>query len=382
MTVHEQTTGTGAAAHWMDVTRELGAVFADRAAALDEHDAFAAPNYADLARHGFFSAGVPMAFGGGGLSHSEVCAVVRELARACGSTALAFSMHAHLVAAAVWRARRGQPGEALLRRVAAEQLVLVSTGGRDWLSSNGEMTRVDGGYRVTARKPFASACPAGSLVVTSACLPDAPEGPQVLHFAVPTNAPGVRVEEDWRTLGMRGTGSHTVVFEDVFVPDAAVSLRRPRGEWHPVWSVVLGAAMPLIMSAYVGVAEAAAERAVTHARRTPHEPHLPYLLGELRGALTTARLALDSMTALANDLDFEPTLAFADDILVRKSICAGAVKSAVEKSLEVVGGAGFYRAFGLERLLRDVHGAPFHPLPEKPQQFFTGRVLLGLTPTA
>lgn len=380
MTVHEQATSRSDAAHWANLTRELGAVFADRAADLDEHGAFAAQNYADLARHGFFSTGVPTEFGGGGLTHAESCAVVRELARACGSTALAFSMHAHLVAATVWRVRHGQPGEALLRRVAAEQLVLVSTGGRDWLSSNGEMTRVDGGYRVTARKPFASGCPAGSLVVTSACLAEAPEGPQVLHFAVPTSASGVRVEEDWRTLGMRGTGSHTVVFEDVFVPDAAVSLRRPRGEWHPVWGVVLGAAMPLIMSAYVGVAEAAAERAVTYARRTPHEPHLPYLLGEMRGALTTARLALDSMTALSNDLAFEPTLAFADDVLVRKSICAEAVKATVEKSFEVVGGVGFYRAFGLERLLRDVHGAPFHPLPEKPQQFFTGRLALGLPP--
>jgi acyl-CoA dehydrogenase len=48
-------------------------------------------------------------------------------------------MHQHLLAAAVWRYRRGQPGEALLRRIAEQELVLVSNGGRDWLGSNGQI---------------------------------------------------------------------------------------------------------------------------------------------------------------------------------------------------------------------------------------------------
>jgi acyl-CoA dehydrogenase len=59
-------------------------------------------------------------------------------------------------------------------------------------------------------------------------------------------------------MGMRGTGSHTVVLEDVFVPEASVALRRPCGEYHPVWNVILTVAMPLICAAYVGLAEGAA----------------------------------------------------------------------------------------------------------------------------
>ena len=75
-----------------------------------------------------FSAGVPAELGGGGATHRELCAMLRELARHCGSTALALSMHTHLLAATVWRWRQGQPVEPLLERIAAEQLVLVSTG--------------------------------------------------------------------------------------------------------------------------------------------------------------------------------------------------------------------------------------------------------------
>lgn len=367
-------------ADWRARVRDLGPLFADRAAALDDLGAFVAENYADLKRHGFFAAGVPTEFGGAGLTHAELCGVVRELAHFCGSTALALSMHQHLVAAAVWRHGHGQPGEALLRRVAAENLVLVSTGGRDWLASSGEMVRAEGGYRVTARKAFSSGCLAGDLLISSARYDDPQEGPRVLHFALPLGAPGVRIEQDWHTLGMRGSGSHTVLLEDVFVPDAAVSLSRPRGAWHPVWSVVLGVAMPLIMAAYVGVAEAAAAQATGRARRAGAEPPLPYLLGELQNDLTAAQLALEDMTALSANYAFEPTVEHADRVLVRKTLCSRAVLAAVEKSLEVMGGAGFYRAAGLERSLRDIHGAQFHPLPEKPQQYFTGRLMLGLDP--
>jgi alkylation response protein AidB-like acyl-CoA dehydrogenase len=45
-----------------------------------------------------------------------------------------------------------------------------------------------------------------------------------------------------------------------------------------------------------------------------------------------------------------------------------------------VGGSAFYRRRGLERLLRDVQGAQFHPLSEKKQHIFTARVALGLPP--
>ncbi|WP_045234115.1 acyl-CoA dehydrogenase family protein [Deinococcus pimensis] len=381
MTTEERSTAqTTPTTDWTALAAELAATFADRAAAFDEQDTFVAENFAELRARGVLSMGIPVELGGAGLGQAGLSAFLRTLAGGCGSTALTLSMHLHLVAANVWRYRRGLPGEALLRRVAAEQLLLVSTGGRDWLSSNGEMTPVEGGYRVTAVKAFSSGAPVGDLIVTSACLDDAGAGRQVAHFAIPTSAPGVSVGDDWHTLGMRGTGSHTVRLEGVFVPEAAISLRRPAGEWHPVWATVLGVALPLIMSVYVGVAEAAASSVTDRARRGSPQGPLPYLLGELRGELTTARLALDSMVALSDGYDFEPTVEIADELLIRKTVCARAVLATVEKALEVSGGVGFYRSFGLERLLRDVHGAQFHPLPEKQQQLFSGRVALGLTP--
>jgi acyl-CoA dehydrogenase len=202
----------------------------------------------------------------------------------------------------------------------------------------------------------------------------------VLHFPVPFAAEGVSLGDDWDTLGMRATGSHTVVLDNVFVPEESVVLRRPRAEYHMAWNTILTVAMPLIMSAYTGVAEAAAELAIGQAAKREGDPAAPFFLGELTNILTTAQLAADDMVRIANDYDFEPAIETANAILVRKTIVAKSVLATAQKALEISGGAGFFRRFKLERLVRDAHAAQFHPLQEKRQHHFTGRLALGRDP--
>jgi alkylation response protein AidB-like acyl-CoA dehydrogenase len=284
-------------------------------------------------------------------------------------------MHSHLVAAAVWRWRNGKPAEAFLRRLAAEELVLVSTGATDWIDSNGAMRKVEGGYRVDARKVFASGSPGADLLVTSARC-----GSQVLHFSVPFSAAGVSVLDDWDTVGMRGSGSNTVVFEDLFVPDEAISLARAQGEWHVAWTVSLAVALPILMSPYVGIAEQAAELALADARDRGPETWVVLLAGELENALATARMAWRGMIHNAAEYDFPPTPGTASEALTGKTLCARAAIETVETAMALSGGRGYFRGHRLQRLLRDVHAAPYHPLPEKRQLLFTGRVALGLPP--
>jgi alkylation response protein AidB-like acyl-CoA dehydrogenase len=272
-------------------------------------------------------------------------------------------MHQHLVAAAVYNDRNGRPGRKLLERVAGGA-ILVSTGANDWLSSSGSVEKVQGGYRVSARKPFASGSPKGDILVTSAPFEHPADGWQVLHFPVPMKSDGISLGGDWETLGMRATGSETVILDKVFVPDEAIVMKRPRGPYHMAFNVIVTVAMPLICSAYLGAAEAAADIARKQAAKRAGDPAAPWLLGELANHLATAQMAVDSMIAIADDFGFEATAETANDVLIRKSIAAKAVVATAEKALETAGGAGFFSRLGLERLLRDVHGAQFHPLPE------------------
>ena len=188
---------------WIVQARELGILFAARAA-IGEDDSFVAKNYEDLKAARFFSAHVPIELGGGGASFDTICACLFEIGRHCPSTALAVAMHQHLVAANVWKYRRKGESEAMLRVVAEKELVLVSTGGSDWIDSSGEAVKVHGGYRVRGRKIFGSGSPAGSVLVTSARYEDPREGTLALHFSVPMNADGVKRLDTWQAHGMRG----------------------------------------------------------------------------------------------------------------------------------------------------------------------------------
>jgi alkylation response protein AidB-like acyl-CoA dehydrogenase len=362
---------------WSAVARELGRTFDERAAEIDADDRFVADNYADLKRHRFFGAGVPVELGGGGLGPRELSAVLRELGRHCASTALAFSMHTHLVATASWRWTFQQaPVDGLLKRVAAEELVLLSSGGSDWLHGSGKATRVDGGFRVDARKVFASGSPAADVFLTTAVHDDPDAGPTVLHCAVPMHAPGVRVLANWRALGMRGTGSNDVVLDGVFVPDSAISARRPRGRWHPAVHLAAMIAIPLIYSVYVGVAEAARDLAIAHGRRRAIDRHLVALVGRIENEITTATIALEAMFAAADANAPGPDTTHR--IMAGRALVVRAVLQAVDLALEIAGGAGFYRDAGLERRFRDAQACRFHPMQEGAQLEYAGRRVLGL----
>jgi acyl-CoA dehydrogenase len=363
---------------WVDVARSLVPALAARA---DEHDrdgTFVTDGIELVRDHGLLEMLVPTSLGGGGASFAEACAVLTTLAHGCPATSLTLSMHSHLVAAQVWRHHRDLPAP-VLPRVAAEGLVLVSTGAADWIDSTGVARQVEGGWRISGRKTPASGAPAGAVVVTSARWEDGPDGPQVVHCSIPFAADGVSIEETWDAMGMRGTGSHTVVLDDVFVPEAAVPLVRPAGEWHPVWATVLGCALPLIMSTYVGVAEAAASRALELAASKADRPETAPAVGRMVGRLTAAQDGLAAMVRASDGLRFDPTIEGAAAQLTRKGNVAAAVIATAEAALEVGGGRAF-AVGGIERLARDVHGATYHPLPPAAQQRFTGRVALGLDP--
>jgi alkylation response protein AidB-like acyl-CoA dehydrogenase len=281
----------------VEIAHELGPVFSRRAETADE-DRFVADNFASLKASGLVEAGVPAALGGGGADVDELAAMLRALAYHCGSTALAFSMHTHQVAVPAWRwtHQKATAAEPLLKRIAAERIFLLSSGGSDWIAGSGKAEKVDGGYRINARKIFTSGAAAGDILMTGAVL-DAPEGAMVLHFGVPMNSPHVKVLDTWRTLGMRATGSHDVLIEGHVVPEAAVSVKRKAGEWHPLFQLIATIAFPLVYAVYLGVAESARDLAVRLAKRKQPGRHTVDLAGRMETELAGARLAHESMLA-------------------------------------------------------------------------------------
>ena len=362
----------------VEIARELGPVFAKRAATATDEDQFVAENFAMLKEAGLVEAGVPAEFGGGGASIDELAEMLRILGQHCGSTALAFSMHTHQVAIPAWRwkVQKAAPVEPLLKRIAAERIFLLSSGGSDWIGGSGKAEKVDGGYRITARKVFASGSPAANLFMTTAVLESEGEPAQVLHFGLPMNSPQVKVMDNWRTLGMRGTGSNDVMIDGHVVPEAAVAVKRKAGEWHPLFQIIATIAFPLIYSVYLGVAESARDIAVGVAKKKKVDNHMIQLAGRMDTELAGARLAREHMLAAVR-LD-APSAETINQVMTGRTLVARHAIATVELAMELAGGAGFYRATGLERRFRDIQAARYHPLQAGPQAQYAGSMALGL----
>ena len=369
--------------NWVEVVKEIGPGFAERSAQHDQEGSFVHENYDEMRSHKLFSARIPIELGGSNCGHKEMCETIREMAHYDGSTALTFSMHSHLLAALVWRYEQGlTPSvEPILRKIADEELILVSTGGRDWLNGSGTAEKVDGGYKISGRKFFSSGSSGGDLIVTTGVYDDPQVGPTVLHFSISLKGEGVTIVEDWDTMGMRGTGSNSVVLKEVFVPEDSISLSRPSGKWMTFFDVISPIAWSLVMSAYLGVAETAREIAIAEAKKKKDDRVVQEIVGEMDTDLLCAQMALECLVGLVGP-EFTPSTENSNLTYRYKTIVTKSSIRAVEKAMEVVGGMSFYRQVGLERCFRDIQGARFHPLQERKQYTFSGRIALGLEPIA
>jgi indole-3-acetate monooxygenase len=360
----------------VDTARELGPIFAKRANETTNEDTFVADNFTLLKSSGLVEAGVPKDLGGGGAGIDELATMLRTLAYHCGSTALAFSMHTHQVAIPAWRFTNAKVAamEPLLKRIAAERIFLLSSGGSDWISGSGKAEKVEGGYKITARKIFSSGAPAGNLLMTGAIYEEAGKPPAVLHFGVPMNSPNVKVLDTWRTLGMRSTGSHDIMIDGHVVPDAAVSLSREAGKWHPLFQIIATIAFPLVYSVYLGVAESARDIAVDLAKKKQSR-HALELAGRMDTELAGARLGSEYMLDAIRKS--APNAATVNQVMIGKQLVTQHAIAAVELAMELAGGAGFYRAAGLERRFRDIQAARYHPLQASAQAEYAGAMAMG-----
>ncbi|MET0326904.1 MAG: acyl-CoA dehydrogenase family protein [Ilumatobacteraceae bacterium] len=348
------------------------------AAGYDRDGTWVHDSFEHIRQAGLLAIAVPTELGGDGATISEVAAVQRELAKSCGSTALASAMHQHVTAFTAWRYRRNLPGaEATLRRIAEDGIVVVSTGGGDYTHPRGTAVKVDGGYRVSGRKSFVSQSPVGAVLSTMFVLDDPDRGRRVLNMSVPVASEGVSIVERWDTLGMRGTASHDVDFDDVFVPDERVLADRPHGEIDPPLQVISSIGFVVISAVYLGIAEGAFAHAVASLAGKETSTIVQRQVGLMTHRLQVAGWALDGALAAVGD-DPTPSMDTVAAVMIAKREIALAAIEVCDLAMEVGGRAAFDHGSPIERAYRDVRAAKFHPLDPELTLVHAGRLALGM----
>jgi alkylation response protein AidB-like acyl-CoA dehydrogenase len=268
----------------MTLARRLGREsFAPRAAQLDRDAQFPFENYADMRRAGLLGLCVPEGHGGHGADYATYALVSAEIGRYCGATALTFNMH---VCTTLWsgllsedldmsdeqRASHRACQQIHFARVVGEGAIYAQPFSEGGAAASGAApfgttaVRVDGGWRISGKKIFASLSDAADYfgVLCTEKKPDAPLSRRdTLYLAIPRQAPGLTVEGSWDPLGMRATVSRNLVFEDVFVPDEAALM--PQGLYFQAatrWPHMFMTLSPT----YMGIAQAAYDFTVAYLR--------------------------------------------------------------------------------------------------------------------
>ena len=336
---------------------------------------------------------VPKRFGGSQTSIRTYIEVMAEIGQGCGSTAWVAS----LINVCEWLAALF-PDRAQQDVWAADPDAWIAGS----LAPNGTAVPVDGGWRVSGRWPWAS----GSLHAQwVACgIHMANERGEMTNLGLSLMPIGdVTIEDTWFMVGMKGTGSNTIVAKDVFVPEHRFLPYPPAFEGRyrtehvdePVYRAALVPVTVLILAgSQLGVARAALDyvmskgkgRGITHTtfQRLAVSSGFQMLDAEAAMKIDTAYLhagrAADDLDRAA-DASRHPDLVERARVRMDTALAAKYAREAVELLVQAHGTSSLADHNPLQRMWRDVHVASHHAITEWQVNLEVyGRALLGVEP--
>ncbi|WP_342739343.1 acyl-CoA dehydrogenase family protein [Bradyrhizobium sp. B117] len=363
--------------------------FAARAAEHDRSGSFPFENFRELSEAGLLSLTVPAAHGGGGVGARSAAKILGIIGKADASTALVLSMHYinHLVMARspTWPARLSRK----LARESVEGLALINalrvepelgSPARGGLPAT-IARRTETGWRLSGHKVYSTGSPILKWYLVWARTDEAE--PRVGQFLVPAGLPGTRIIETWDHHGLRASGSHDVIFDDVVIPlDAEVDVRKP-ADWRAPDVAQATVHTIFVAAIYDGIARAARDWLISFLKtRVPANlgaplaslPRAQEILGGIEAKLAVNARLIDSF---ASDFDDGLQLSAIESNIVKLTVTNNAV-AAVEDALSLTSNHGLSRKNPLERHYRDVLCGRVHTPQDDLTKISAGRAALGI----
>lgn len=344
--------------------------FAGRAAEHDRDGSFPFENFDELRAAHLQALTVPEEYGGLGADELEYALVLERLAWGDASTALALGMHCSnvgiLAEGHLWPERL--PG--LCREIvetgalwnAAQAEPEMGSPSHGGVPATTARPDGEGGWRITGRKIYTTGSPALRYFLVLAAIEESHRPVRLGSFLVPSDAPGVRVEETWDAMALRASGSHDLVMEDARVSGDALLDERPVGVPDPRGALGLPWSTITLAAVYTGTARAARDEAARFAAT-----RVPSGLGKPIGELPAVRAKLGEMEALlltshrllfglAEDWVTQPEAraSLRAEAPLVKSVTTNNAVRITDLALRVVGGSALQRTSRLQQLFRDV----------------------------
>ncbi|TAL12023.1 MAG: acyl-CoA dehydrogenase [Chloroflexota bacterium] len=367
-----------------DTVRQLAVErIAPRAAEIDRTSEFPEDIRQLLAQQDVLGLPFPVEFGGVGGDLLTVCLAIEEIAKACATSSLILIVQVLgslplTLAGTPEQQARFFPALASGRTLAAFGLTEPEAGS-DVAAARTRAVRDGDGYVLNGTKRFiTNGSVAGLITVFAVTDPEAPRHRRLSCFAVEVPTPGFRVERLEHKLGIRGSPTAELAFEDVRVP--AANRIGAEGDGFSIAMATLDRSRPGVAAQAVGIAQGALDTAVAYAR---DRRQFNQRIGDFQ--MVAAMLAdMDSQIEAARQLLYTACAeieAGGPDIgrwsAMCKLVAGDTAMRVTTDAVQVLGGYGYIDEFPVERMMRDAKITQIYEGTQQVQRLVIARALLG-----
>ena len=308
---------------------------------------------------GLLGLNVPEEYGGSGVDPVSAAIAIEELGWGCGSTALSIAAHNGLGCAPIVLFGTHDQKQHYLPRLASGNgklaaLALTEPGaGSDLQGVTVRAERRGDQWAVNGSKMWCTNASIADLIVTLVRT-DPRGGPHSLSMLiVPSDVPGVRIEPPEKKMGLKGSPTHAVTYEDVILP--ADSILGPEGHGLSQALTVLDGGRISIAALSVGLAQSAFEQATNYARERQAFGHpiasfqaIQWMLADAATEIHAARLMVYNAAWLKG-----AKRPFSKEAAMAKLFASEMAERVCRNAIQIHGGYGYSREFSVELTYRD-----------------------------
>jgi alkylation response protein AidB-like acyl-CoA dehydrogenase len=343
--------------------REMVRRFADQeirplAREIDRNEQVPKPLLSQAAELGLLGVVFPEEYGGGGLGETGYCIVLEEVARACASTATVIGGHQSIGAMALHLFGDEALKQRYLPRLARGELIAAfalseAEAGSDAGALRTEAKPDGDGWRLSGAKTWITNGNIADVMAVFAVTDRARGSRGISAFWIETAWPGFRVGKPEDKMGIRGSGTVSIYFDDVAVPKE--NILGKTGDGFKIAMRTLECGRLTLAASCLGQAKEALRVSLEYAKQRvafgkPIAQHqaVQAMLADMATDVYLMESAVYRTAWLADQ-----GRPFGRESSIAKLFCSEALDRVVDKGLQIHGGVGYTREYEIERLYRD-----------------------------
>jgi butyryl-CoA dehydrogenase len=352
-----------------------------QSAMVDEKAVFPEAGIRKLAELGLMGIPFPEEYGGAGAGPLEFAIAVEEIARVCASTAVIYLVTAGLAAKPIYLFGNEEQKQKYLVPIArGEKLAcfaLTEAGaGSDATAIQTTAVRTDGGYILNGNKIFITNGEEAGIAVVFATINRELKTKGITAFVVEKGTPGFSVGKLEHKLGIRGSSTAELVFEDCFVPEE--NRLAGEGEGFKIAMAAIDSSRISVAAQALGIAQGAFDKALAYAqeRRQFGDPLSKYqaiqwMLSDMATRIEAVRLMVYRAACLEQE-----HLSFVRESSMAKLLAPEVAMFVCDRAIQIMGGYGYVKESSVERYFRDARICSIYEGTDEMQRMTIARSLL------